>query len=126
MIGIGPFIPHWDTPFRDRKAGTTELTLFLLSVLRLMFPKVLLPATTALGTVDPRGREKGILAGANVIMPNLSPEAVRGKYLLYDNKICTGDDASKCGRCMELRMKSIGYTIRTSRGDAPGWSRSGR
>uniref|UniRef100_UPI0009E081B4 [FeFe] hydrogenase H-cluster radical SAM maturase HydE n=1 Tax=Eubacterium cellulosolvens TaxID=29322 RepID=UPI0009E081B4 len=123
MIGIGPFIPHSDTPFGNEKAGSVDLTLFLLSVLRLMFPKVLLPATTALGTVDPRGREKGILAGANVIMPNLSPGDVRGKYLLYDNKICTGDDPEKCSRCMELRMKSIGYAISEERGDAPGWSR---
>jgi biotin synthase len=123
MIGIGPFIPHSDTPFSGRKAGGVELTLFMLSVLRLMFPKVLLPATTALGTVDPRGREKGILAGANVIMPNLSPQAVRGKYLLYDNKICTGDEPEKCSHCMELRMKSIGYEISGTRGDAPGWIR---
>jgi biotin synthase len=83
-----------------------------------MFPKVLLPATTALGTVDPRGREKGILAGANVIMPNLSPVQVRDKYMLYDGKICTGDEAAECRRCMELRMEKIGYHVVAARGDS--------
>ena len=119
MIGIGPFIPHKDTPFRAEPAGSVRMTLLLLGILRLMFPKVLLPATTALGTLDPLGREKGILAGANVIMPNLSPSAVRGKYLLYDGKICTGDEAAECRSCMQQRMKSIGYEVQVSRGDAP-------
>ncbi len=119
MIGIGPFIPHKDTPFRDRTAGTAELTLFLIGILRLMLPQALIPATTALGTIDPRGREKGILAGANVIMPNLSPSGVRGKYLLYDGKICTGDEAAECHACLERRMKAIGYEIVVSRGDSP-------
>ena len=91
MIGIGPFIPHHDTPFAGESAGTLELTLYILGLIRLMFPKVLLPATTALGTIHPKGRELGILAGANVVMPNLSPTEVRKDYLLYDNKICTGD-----------------------------------
>ena len=118
MIGIGPFIPHQDTPFRDQKQGSVQDTLRLLAVIRLMHPRVLLPATTALGTVDPAGREKGILAGANVIMPNLSPTDVRGKYLLYDGKICTGDEAAECRRCMELRVQKIGYTIAVSRGDS--------
>ncbi len=118
MIGIGPFLPHQDTPFRDRPRGSYQLTLQLLSILRLMFPKVLLPATTALGTIHPLGREKGILAGANVVMPNLSPTNVRGKYLLYDGKICTGDEAAECHGCMEKRMERIGYQVVTDRGDA--------
>lgn len=118
MIGIGPFIPHHDTPFADEKAGTLELTLFMLGLLRLMLPKVLLPATTALGTIHPKGRELGIQAGANVVMPNLSPVSVRKDYSLYDNKICTGDEAAECRFCLERRMKSIGYNIVTSRGDS--------
>ena len=118
MIGIGPFLPHKDTPFRDQLQGSYQLTLQLLSILRLMFPKVLLPATTALGTIHPLGREKGILAGANVVMPNLSPTSVRGKYLLYDGKICTGDEAAECHGCMERRMERIGYQVVTDRGDA--------
>ncbi len=126
MIGIGPFIPHKDTPFRDFPAGTVELTLFMLGVLRLMFPEALIPATTALGTLDPKGREKGILAGANVIMPNVSPVENRGKYLLYDGKICTGEDAAMCSACMERRMAAIGRTISRSRGDAPGWEKKDR
>lgn len=117
MIGIGPFISHCDTCFSKFKNGSVELTLFLLSVLRLMFPKVLLPSTTALGTLDPKGREKGILAGANVVMPNLSPVCVREKYSLYDNKICMGDEAAECNICLRNRMKSIGYEIVEDRGD---------
>lgn len=117
MIGIGPFLPHKDTPFRDEPKGSYELTLFLLSLCRIMLPKVLLPATTALGTIRPNGREQGVLAGANVIMPNLSPLAVRKKYMLYDNKICTGDETSQCRSCLETRMKSIGYEIEITRGD---------
>ena len=118
MVGIGPFIPHHETPFAEYAAGTLELTLFMLGLLRLMLPKVLLPATTALGTIAPDGREKGILAGANVVMPNLSPVEVRGDYLLYDNKICTGDEAAECRKCLERRMESIGYQIAVSRGDS--------
>ncbi len=118
MVGIGPFIPHKDTPFAGCKAGTLHDTLHLLAVIRLMMPKVLLPATTALGTIHPKGRELGILAGANVVMPNLSPTSVRGKYLLYDNKICTGDEAAECRRCMELRIETTGYHVVTSRGDS--------
>jgi biotin synthase len=117
MVGIGPFIPHHGTPFAGRKAGTLELTLFLLGIIRLMLPQVLLPATTALGTIHPEGRELGILAGANVVMPNLSPVSVRQKYLLYDNKICTGDEAAECRFCLQNRMESIGYHLATSRGD---------
>jgi len=121
MVGIGPFIPHADTPFAGRAAGTLELTLFLLGVLRLMLPHVLLPATTALGTIHPRGRELGILAGANVVMPNLSPVGVRKKYLLYDGKICTGDEAAECRSCMERRIEAVGYRIAVSRGDCAGF-----
>ena len=118
MIGIGPFIPHKDTPFAAEKAGTLRDTLHLLAVIRLMFPQVLLPATTALGTIDPTGREQGVLAGANVIMPNLSPTDVRGKYLLYDGKICTGDESAECRSCMERRMERIGYHVCVDRGDS--------
>ena len=122
MVGIGPFIPHHDTQFADCKAGTVEMTIRLLSIIRLLLPDVLLPATTALGTIDPRGREKGILAGANVVMPNLSPSDVRGKYLLYDNKICTGDEAAECIRCMAMRISSVGYETVVSRGDHASFS----
>lgn len=118
MVGIGPFIPHHETPFAQEKAGTLELTLFMLGLIRLMLPKVLLPSTTALGTIDPSGREKGILAGANVVMPNLSPTDVRKDYLLYDNKICTGDEAAECRSCLERRMESIGYHVTVARGDS--------
>jgi biotin synthase len=118
MIGIGPFIPHKDTPFRDYPQGTLENTLFYLSLCRIMLPKVLLPATTALGTINPKGREMGILAGANVVMPNLSPVNVRKKYMLYDNKICTGDEAAECIRCMKTRIEAIGYQVISDRGDA--------
>ncbi len=121
MIGIGPFIPHHDTPFKDFAAGSMDLTLYLIGILRLMFPQGLIPATTALGTIDPRGRELGILSGANVVMPNLSPSDVRAKYLLYDGKICTGDEAAECRSCMASRIESIGYEVVVSRGDAPGF-----
>lgn len=117
MVGIGPFIPQKDTPFGKMQAGTMDRTLRLLSIIRLLHPRVLLPATTALGTIHPKGRELGILAGANVVMPNLSPVAVREKYKLYDNKICTGDEAAECRYCMERRMESIGYQVAVDRGD---------
>ena len=117
MIGMGPFIPHKDTPFWDKPAGSYELTLFLISLCRLMLPDCLIPATTALGTIRPDGREKGVLAGANVIMPNLSPIDVRKKYLLYDGKICTGDESAQCRACLERRMESIGYKVEITRGD---------
>lgn len=117
MVGIGPFIPSDKTRFAEFKQGDLNLTLILLSIIRLMFPNLLLPSTTALGTIDPRGRELGILAGANVVMPNLSPVAVRKKYMLYDNKICTGDEAAECRMCLENRLKSIGYEIAIDRGD---------
>ena len=117
MIGIGPFIAHKDTPFADRTSGTLDDTLHLLGILRLMFPHALIPATTALGTIHPLGREKGILAGANVVMPNLSPVQVRGKYLLYDGKICTGDEAAECRMCMQRRIEKVGYQVKVARGD---------
>ena len=117
MCGIGPFIPHKDTPLGGYNAGTLEETLWLLSIIRLMLPHVLLPATTALGTIHPKGREMGILAGANVVMPNLSPVSVRKKYELYDNKICTGDEAAECRACLSRRMQSVGYELVTDRGD---------
>ena len=117
MIGIGPFIAHKDTPFAKETSGTLDDTLHLLGILRLMFPHVLLPATTALGTIHPMGREKGILAGANVVMPNLSPVEVRGKYLLYDGKICTGDEAAECRMCMQRRIETVGYQVKITRGD---------
>ena len=119
MIGIGPFIAHKDTPFKDEPDGSVDRTLRLLAVLRLIFPKVLLPATTALGTADVMGREKGILAGANVMMPNLSPVNVRKKYLLYDGKICTGEEAAECTACLRGRVERIGFHVADSRGDHP-------
>ena len=117
MVGIGPFIPHAQTPFADKTAGTLRDTLFLLSLIRIMEKNVLLPATTALATIDPSGREKGILSGANVVMPNLSPLGVRKKYTLYDGKVCMGDEAAECKMCLERRLKSIGYETVVSRGD---------
>lgn len=117
MVGIGPFIPQHDTPFANQTAGTLEETLRLLAIIRLIHPHVLLPATTALGTIHPMGREKGILAGANVVMPNLSPVGVRKKYALYDNKICTGDEAAECRNCLQQRMQKIGYQVVVARGD---------
>ena len=117
MCGIGPFIPHRDTPFRDEPAGTLELTCFLLSVIRLAWPSVLLPATTALGTIDPRGREKGVLSGANVVMPNLSPTEVRRNYELYNDKICMGDESAQCRSCLDMRMRTVSRRVVTDRGD---------
>jgi len=117
MVGIGPFIPHHQTPFANETAGSLRQTLMLLSIIRLMLPNVLLPATTALGTVHPEGRELGILSGANVVMPNLSPSKVRKNYELYDNKICTGDEAAECRYCLERRINRIGYRLVVDRGD---------
>lgn len=117
MVGIGPFVPHHDTPFAKEPAGSVEQTLYLLSLLRILKPDLLLPATTALGTMDPLGREKGMRAGANVVMPNLSPTTVRKKYELYDHKICTGEEAAECRNCLQQRMKSVGYELVISRGD---------
>lgn len=117
MIGIGPFIPHHETPFADKQPGTLELTLRMLSILRLLFPYVLLPATTALGTISPIGRELGLKAGANVMMPNLTPTDARKNYDLYDNKICMDEEAAKCRLCQEGRVRSVGYQIVSDRGD---------
>ena len=117
MCGIGPFVPHHGTPFKDMPAGTAELTCYLLSIIRLIHPPVLLPATTALGTIHPRGRELGLLAGANVVMPNLSPVAVRKQYELYDNKLCTGEESAQCRDCLDARVRSVGCTLVTARGD---------
>lgn len=117
MCGIGPFVPHHATPFADFGSGTVELTCYLLSIIRLIQPNILLPATTALGTIDAEGREKGILSGANVVMPNLSPVEVRSDYELYDNKICTGEEAAECRGCLGARMISIGRHLAIGRGD---------
>ena len=119
MVGIGPFIPHHDTIYAEEKAGSVELTLFLLSVIRIMLPQVLLPATTALGTLDPLGREKGLAAGANVVMPNLSPVKNRKLYELYDNKICTGEEAAECRNCLSHRVRQVGFELVDERGDHP-------
>ena len=117
MVGIGPFIPHHDTMFADEPSGSVPLTLFLLSVIRIMLPHVLLPATTALGTADPLGREKGLQHGANVVMPNLSPVKNRKQYDLYDNKICTGEEAAECRGCLGRRVESVGFELVSDRGD---------
>jgi len=121
MVGIGPFIPHHDTSLKEEPAGTVSQTITLLAMVRLLLPEVLLPATTALGSLDDLGREMGIQAGANVVMPNLSPTEVRDKYLLYDGKICTGDEAAECRKCIEGRIAQAGFTVDMTRGDHPGW-----
>lgn len=117
MVGIGPFISHQDTPFHDASNGTLMQTLRLLGILRIMLPKALIPATTALATIDSMGREKGILAGANVIMPNLSPQEARKNYMLYDNKKSTRLENADGLRELKKRMRDIGYEIVVSRGD---------
>ena len=117
MCGIGPFIPHHDTPFADKSKGSTRLTLMLLSIVRLLLPNVLLPATTALATAQANGHKEGVLHGANVIMPNLSPLEHRKDYSLYDNKISTGDEAAESVEHLKKSMKSVGYEVVTDRGD---------
>lgn len=117
MIGIGPYITHADTPFAEFKSGDVMLTLRLVSILRLMFTYALIPSTTALGTIHPQGRELGLKAGANVVMPNLSPVSVRKLYSLYENKICTGEEAAQCRGCLERRVESAGYKIVTDIGN---------
>ncbi|MDP4089517.1 MAG: [FeFe] hydrogenase H-cluster radical SAM maturase HydE [Bacillota bacterium] len=124
MVGIGPFIPHKDTDFRDKMQGTLEKTILMVALTRLLLPKALIPATTALGTIHPLGREMGLKAGANVVMPNLSPTKVRAKYSLYDNKICTGDEAAECRYCIERRIENSGFVVDTSRGDNIEWKRT--
>ncbi|MCI8623963.1 MAG: [FeFe] hydrogenase H-cluster radical SAM maturase HydE [Provencibacterium sp.] len=118
MVGIGPYLSHPDTPFCSQPDGTAELTLFLLSVIRLLLPGVLLPATTALGTVMAGGREEGILRGANVVMPNLSPPSVRGKYLLYHDKLSSGAEAAENLRELSRSIEGTGYTVTAGRGDS--------
>lgn len=117
MCGIGPFVAHHATPFASQESDSLELTCYLLSIIRLIGPGILLPATTALGSIHPQGREKGIMSGANVVMPNLSPADVRKDYELYDGKICTGEEAAECRGCLAARMRSIGYEIVVDRGD---------
>ena len=117
MIGIGPFLHHQQTPFAQQPDGSMELTLFLIGLLRLMIPNALIPSTTALATIHPRGRELGILAGANVVMPNLSPTDVRAQYTLYDNKACTGEEAAESWAQLQKQMHSIGYCLAVDRGD---------
>lgn len=124
MVGIGPFIPQQDTPFHDKDAGSVELTLLLISIIRILLPTALIPSTTALGTLDKNGREKGMNAGANVVMPNLSPLGVRKKYTLYDNKICTDEEAAQCKCCLEKRTEKAGFKINYSRGDHVDWTKS--
>lgn len=123
MIGIGPFIPHKDTPLANAPAGTLEQTLILIAILRLMHPAALIPATTALGTIAPDGREQGILCGANVVMPNLSPANVRKKYMLYDNKLSDGAEAAENMAALERRFAAIDYKIDFGRGDHPGFKK---
>lgn len=118
MCGIGPFIPHKDTPLANEESGTLEKTTTMLALIRLMLPKILLPATTALGSIDSLGREKGLKAGGNVVMPNLSPTSVREKYSLYNGKICTGDEAAECRECIERRINNAGFKLEITRGDS--------
>ena len=117
MIGIGPFIPQSDTPFGDKPQGSLQRTLNLLAILRLMFPYALIPSTTALGTIHPKGRELGLQAGANVVMPNLSPVKFRKLYSIYDNKICTGEESAQCRDCLSRRVENAGYHLVVDRGD---------
>lgn len=123
MVGIGPFLPHSATPFAAEKAGTVEQTLDMVAITRLLLPEVLLPATTALGTLDPEGREYALNAGANVVMPNLSPMENRKDYAIYDNKISTGEEAAESRAALEKRLRSAGYIPEYGRGDHINWSR---
>ena len=118
MVGIGPFIPHVDTPLGQCQGGTAEKTIIMVALTRLLLPKALLPATTALGSIDELGREKGIKAGANVVMPNLSPNSVREKYALYNGKLSSGDEAAECRRDIERKINAIGFEIEVGRGDS--------
>lgn len=126
MIGMGPFIHHQDTPFKDYPSGSLEFALVMIAVCRLMFPRALIPATTALGSIDPQGREKGILAGANVVMPNLSPAAVKGKYKLYDNKMSIDALAKTGGLNLDGTLGKMGYHTQVSRGDRTGFYERGK
>ena len=117
MVGIGPFLPQKDTPFGNEAAGSLQLTVYLLGLVRLLLPEALLPATTALGTLHPKGRELGMMAGANVVMPNLSPQEVREKYLLYDNKASVGLEAAESLNRLRESMAELGFEVVTDRGD---------
>ncbi|MBR4229163.1 MAG: [Bacteroidales bacterium] len=117
MVGIGPFIPADGTPFEHEKAGSVELTLRLLAIIRITLPHVLLPATSALGTMHPKGRELAIRAGANVVMPNLSPQDTRALYSIYNNKLSTGSEAAESAADIRARMKAIGMDVPVDRGD---------
>lgn len=117
MVGIGPFVPHHETRFAKASAGSVEMTLYLLSIIRILLPKVLLPATTALGTMDPEGREKGLCAGANVVMPNLSPIKNRKLYDLYDNKLSSGEEAAESWENLSKKVEAVGYRLVKERGD---------
>jgi len=117
MVGIGPFIPAAGTPFENERAGSVELTLRLLAIIRVMHPHVLLPATTALGTLHPTGRERAVMAGANVVMPNLSPQDTRALYSIYNNKLSTGSEAAESAADIRMRMKAIGMEVPDDRGD---------
>ncbi len=117
MVGIGPFIAQKDTPFADFLSGTAELTLYLLSIIRLMLPRVLLPATTALATIEKDGQLKGFLHGANVCMPNLSPAFARDLYKIYDNKASYGTEAIEGLNILKTNLAKIGYTVSSLRGD---------
>ena len=121
MVGIGPYINHKDTPFKDFESGSVELTLRLISILRLMFPKLLIPSTTALGTLHPEGRELGLKAGANVVMPNLSPKSTRKLYQIYENKLSSDEEAAESRKALEEKVKKAGYEIVTHRGDRAGF-----
>lgn len=123
MVGIGPFLPHHDTPFAEERAGSVELTLDLLAIVRLMLPKVLLPATTALGSAEADGRERGLRCGANVVMPNLSPASVRSKYMLYDNKLSSGSEAAEGLRILKEKLGVVGFQVVESRGDCKAYTR---
>ena len=120
MVGLGPFIPHHATPLKDFPAGSAERTLLCLSIVRLLLPNVLLPATTALATIDGDGRIKGMNAGCNVVMPNLSPLEDRSKYLLYDNKASSGDEAAESLRALREHLAAAGYEVVIDRGDYKG------
>ena len=111
MIGIGPYLTHKQTPFHNFENGSLTLTLKMISILRLMFPHALIPSTTALGTIHPEGREMGIKAGANVVMPNLSPIKNRENYKLYENKICTDEESAQSVNLLKNKINSIGYQI---------------
>lgn len=124
MVGIGPFIPHPSTPLSKYSGGTLEKTLIMVALTRLLLPDALLPATTALGSMDPKGREQALKVGANVVMPNLSPLHVRPKYELYEGKICTGDEAAHCRSCIQKRIESAGFAVNMERGDSLQWRRN--